>query len=194
MGDSLITKKAIAASFKTLCREKGFDKVSVGDITSACGLNRQTFYYHFEDKYELLDWIYYHEAFAGLVTGITLENWPRHLALLLTGMQADKPFYTGTVKAQPGHFFEYLFRIVHPLFEEAIQQLNGQGGPDPETARFYASFFTHGCCGVIVTWVTDGMKAPGEEIAFRLARLSDDAQQLSCRLQREPPPPGKPLF
>ncbi|MDO5601600.1 MAG: TetR/AcrR family transcriptional regulator C-terminal domain-containing protein [Oscillospiraceae bacterium] len=195
MPDSLITKKAIAASFKELCREKGFGKVSVGDVTAACGLNRQTFYYHFEDKYELLDWVYYHDIFAGLVTGITLDNWPQHLAALLRGMQADKKFYAGTVKAQPEHFFQYLFRIVHPLFEEAIQQLNGPDGPDQETASFYADFFTHGCCGVILTWAAGGMQASGDEIAARLARLSDDAQQLSCRLQaKQKALPSKPLF
>ena len=51
MPDSNITKHAIAAALKELCREKSFDKISIADITSTCGLNRQTFYYHFEDKY-----------------------------------------------------------------------------------------------------------------------------------------------
>ena len=62
MPDSNITKHAIAAALKELCREKSFDKISIADITSTCGLNRQTFYYHFEDKYELLNWIYYTEG------------------------------------------------------------------------------------------------------------------------------------
>lgn len=54
MSESLITKKAIAQALKNLCRDKAFDKISIADITTACGLNRQTFYYHFQDKYELL--------------------------------------------------------------------------------------------------------------------------------------------
>ena len=64
MSDSLITKKAIAQCLKNLAAEKSFLKISIGDITAACGLNRQTFYYHFQDKYELLDWIYYEECFV----------------------------------------------------------------------------------------------------------------------------------
>ena len=64
MSDSLITKKAIAAALKQVCREKPFDKISIADITAVCGLNRQTFYYHFQDKYELLSWIYYNENFS----------------------------------------------------------------------------------------------------------------------------------
>ena len=54
--DSNITKHAIAAALKELCREKSFDKISIADITSTCGLNRQTFYYHFADTYALMDW------------------------------------------------------------------------------------------------------------------------------------------
>ena len=88
--DSNITKHAIAAALKELCREKSFDKISIADITSTCGLNRQTFYYHFEDKYELLNWIYYTEGFARLVDGITLENWDSHIAVLFETMRADK--------------------------------------------------------------------------------------------------------
>ncbi len=50
-----LTKKAIAEGLKELCHHKDFNKISVRDITEQCGLNRQTFYYHFQDKYELLD-------------------------------------------------------------------------------------------------------------------------------------------
>ena len=51
MSESLITKKAIATALKSLILEKPFDKISIANLTKACGLNRQTFYYHFQDKY-----------------------------------------------------------------------------------------------------------------------------------------------
>lgn len=108
MPDSNITKHAIAAALKELCREKSFDKISIADITSTCGLNRQTFYYHFEDKYELLNWIYYTEGFARLVDGITLENWDSHIAVLFETMRADKKFYENTVRCTPDTFGNYL--------------------------------------------------------------------------------------
>ena len=55
MSDSLITKRAIAAGIKELTKKKSFDKITVSDISEICGLNRQTFYYHFQDKYELVE-------------------------------------------------------------------------------------------------------------------------------------------
>ena len=63
MAASDITKKALAESLKALGAKKIFDKITVADITDYCGVNRQTFYYHFNDKYELLGWIYTQELF-----------------------------------------------------------------------------------------------------------------------------------
>lgn len=58
MANSNITKKALAQSLKELGSTKILDKITVADITNHCGVNRQTFYYHFNDKYELLNWRY----------------------------------------------------------------------------------------------------------------------------------------
>ena len=51
------TKFAIAFAFKELLLEKSIDKITINDITEKCGINRQTFYYHFHDIYELIEWI-----------------------------------------------------------------------------------------------------------------------------------------
>ena len=59
MADSNITKNALANSMKSLMKEKPFDKISVIDICSGCGMNRKSFYYHFKDKYDLVNWIFY---------------------------------------------------------------------------------------------------------------------------------------
>ena len=47
----------IAFAFKELLLEKSIDKITINDITEKCGINRQTFYYHFHDIYELIEWI-----------------------------------------------------------------------------------------------------------------------------------------
>ena len=58
MADSNITKRALAASIKKLMSEHPFSKVSIGDICEQCGMNRKSFYYHFRDKYDLVNWIF----------------------------------------------------------------------------------------------------------------------------------------
>lgn len=59
---SLNTKKALAESLKTIMRTKSFSKITVSEIITNCGVNRKTFYYHFEDIYALLKWTLEYEA------------------------------------------------------------------------------------------------------------------------------------
>ncbi|MBQ7885852.1 MAG: TetR/AcrR family transcriptional regulator C-terminal domain-containing protein [Clostridia bacterium] len=57
MADSGITKRALAEALKALMEEMPFAKISVADICERCDMNRKSFYYHFKDKYDLLNWI-----------------------------------------------------------------------------------------------------------------------------------------
>ena len=51
---------------KKLMKEKPFAKISVIDICEGCGMNRKSFYYHFKDKYDLVNWNFlYGFYFAG---------------------------------------------------------------------------------------------------------------------------------
>jgi len=50
------TRNLILRSFESLLAEKGFETISVQDVTDKAEVNRATFYAHFHDKYELLDY------------------------------------------------------------------------------------------------------------------------------------------
>ena len=53
---SQVTKRALEASLKNLLLKKPLDKITINDITEDCGINRMTFYYHFKDIYDLIEW------------------------------------------------------------------------------------------------------------------------------------------
>ncbi len=57
-----LTKRAIKTSFLKLLNAKMLDKITVKDIVEDCGINRNTFYYHFEDVYALLQEIFEDET------------------------------------------------------------------------------------------------------------------------------------
>ena len=56
------TKQKLADSLRSILETKPLDKVTINDLTDACGVNRQTFYYHFHDIYDLIDWIFVTET------------------------------------------------------------------------------------------------------------------------------------
>lgn len=53
-----LTEQAFARALKEIMAKKSFDKVTVTELVRFLNVNRQTFYYHFKDLYDLLEWIY----------------------------------------------------------------------------------------------------------------------------------------
>lgn len=178
MSDSLITKRAIAGALKQICREKPFDKISIMDITGACGLNRQTFYYHFQDKYELLSWIYYNENFSKIADTITIDNWNEKILEMLEIMRNDKVFYSNTIKEQEHTFESYLFEMAKVLFSEAILKLDEAEKVTEEEREFDAEFYAYGICGVILSWAENGMKKEPVLVAGRLKSLARATERI----------------
>ena len=63
------TKKALADALKKMMVIKPIDRITVNDLVETCGVSRQTFYYHFDDVYDLLEWVF--EEDASTTTGST---------------------------------------------------------------------------------------------------------------------------
>jgi len=58
------TELLMSGALKAAMAEKPLAKITVREITERCGLNRKTFYYHFEDIYDLLRWTMEHDVLA----------------------------------------------------------------------------------------------------------------------------------
>ena len=89
---SLTTKKAIGYTFKDLLKEKPFNKITVNDIASKCDINRQTFYYHFQDIRDLVEWICIDEVDNILKKNTDIEKWEDKFLLIFKIMEEEKVF------------------------------------------------------------------------------------------------------
>lgn len=171
MANSNITKKALAQSLKELGATKILDKITVADITDHCGVNRQTFYYHFNDKYELLSWIYTHDLFIPLTQDLTFDNWGDKLVELFKYMKQQKAFFMNTIKSSNNFFAEYSNKIFAELFEKTIGELNMYSHLNEKEKDIYARFFAYGLTGVIVDWAMRGMKENEDEVSKTLQNM-----------------------
>ena len=171
-------KAVIAESFNSLVRQRGIDKVTVKAVIEDCGISRQTFYYHFQDKYELLSWIYYNENFAAIAEDISLLNWNIKIYELLNNIKQEKSFYMNTIKEQEHTFESYLYEMTKALFSEAIEVLDEKGKLTEEERDFDAGFYAYGLCGVIMDWVRDGMKMEPKEVSDRLKSLARATERI----------------
>jgi len=180
MPNSTITKKAFADSLKELMKKKSFEKISVFDITENCGLTRQTFYYHFQDKYELVNWIYYNEVITEVIKDRTFENWSDGFFDMLTIMKSEQHFYENALKISGQNSFQdYLFLVSRELFLELIDRITMDKEIEDEDKEFIAEFFSFGIVGMISKWAKEGMKQTPFILTKRLKHLVEDSKQFA---------------
>lgn len=177
MPESNLTKRAIAASVKELALEKPYDKISISDIAERCGIKRQTFYYHFQDKYELLVWIYYNELFLPNMESISLDNWDEKLRGILTHMQTEKRFYINTIKHAEEYIIQYMLTVAEQTFQEAIEKLDEYSNLKNEERTIFSRFFAYGICGIIGEWAKNGMKMKPEKLAAYMREMLEKCKQ-----------------
>ena len=87
---SQTTKRALEASLKKLLLQKPLNKITINDITEDCGVNRMTFYYHFKDIYDLVDWILVEDASKILEGRQSFETWNEAFLDILQRLQENK--------------------------------------------------------------------------------------------------------
>ncbi len=179
MSESANTKKAIADGFRTLMGKKTFEKITISDITSVCGLNRQTFYYHFQDKYDLLNWIFYNDIIDTLTSDYTINTWSDGLLKVLYVFKHNAKFYANALNTSySDEFRQYLFTATAQLFN-AILDIMMQGHKqklDPDDQQFIAEFLSYGVSGSIINWILTGMKETPENIVMRIKNIINDSK------------------
>lgn len=111
MSSSLQTKKSLAKSLKKLMRLTPLHKISVKDVVKDCNLNRQTFYYHFHDIYELVEWIYKTEAIESIAEYKSYNTWIDGFYKIFLYIEGNKEFCYNTLNSlSRTHLDMYLFR------------------------------------------------------------------------------------
>lgn len=159
MPDSNITKNALAASMKKLMAQKPFAKISVGDICDECGMNRKSFYYHFKDKYDLVNWIFYVD-FIGRVDWEKYDDEWSLLDDLCRYFYAERAFYKNALQIEGQNSFkEYFFETLRPVVLFYMQNAFAES----DKKDFYVTFFGDGFLSAIVRWLKEGTVIPPDE-------------------------------
>ena len=87
------TKEIIASAFQDLTINEEIDRISITDIMKQADFRRQTFYDHFDDKYDLVTWIFSYELCQKIQTDMVWANWENILWQILTYLESKKEYY-----------------------------------------------------------------------------------------------------
>ncbi|MGT2756366.1 dihydroxyacetone kinase transcriptional activator DhaS [Streptococcus ovuberis] len=127
MTSSIITKKRIAKAFKSVLKNKDFEKVSVTDIMEVAQMRRQTFYSHFLDKYELLEWIFRTELQEQIIDNLNYISGIGLLHEIFYFFDQNRTFYKALFAVQTqndflSYFQDYCLQLVVKIVAEHSQE------------------------------------------------------------------------
>ena len=167
---SQITKRALEASLKNLLAKRPLDKITVTDITEDCGINRMTFYYHFKDIYDLVEWACIEDATRALAGKKTAGTWQQGFLRIFEEVRANKVFIMNVYRCVSREQVErYLTPLTDDLLMGVVNEYAVGMTVREEDKAFIARVYTYSFVGVLLDWVRDGMKVEPETIVDRLA-------------------------
>lgn len=163
MSDYCITKKALASSMKNLMEESPMKKISISDIVNSCNMNRQSFYYHFRDKYDLVNWIYYTE-FVLPIRDLPLDKFDL-LEKTCEYFYENKAFYVNAFAVTgQNSFSEYFSEITHSFLKHQLEEIF----KNKANVNFYVTFYVDAIRISISRWLKEGTKIPPNEFVVLL--------------------------
>jgi probable dihydroxyacetone kinase regulator len=178
-----MTKKALATSLKQLMRKKPLSQITIQDITQSCNLSRMTFYYHFKDIYDLVEWIFVEEIVKPASDRSSYSTWQQGLLNFLQALKKNRFFLANVCRYISKEYVEqFLYEVIFNLILETIQEQPDYTSMREEDALFMANFYKYALVGILLNWIDTGMKESPTQLVNSLnAILSKNfLQEANC--------------
>ena len=179
-------REAVKAAFLRLLEERPLREITVKDIVQSCGVNRNTFYYHFRDIPALLE-----ELITDQADRIIAEQGP---ALTLTGCMETVVRFAQTHRQAVLHInqsahrdlFELcLMDVCRRVVEDYAAAAIGSVPIPPEDRAVIIRFYQCECFGQVMAWLNDGMRYDIGKQFRRLCYLGEGMTERMLRRAME---------
>lgn len=154
------TKHLLANSLKEMLSKKTIDKITVKEICENCNVNRQTFYYNFQDIYDLVEWIFDDDLESLVSSNTTYETWQLGIHAIFDYAKSNKRFILNTFhsisRSILGRYFQSRCK---PIVLKMIGEQKAAQKLSVENKDFIADFYSASILGIIYEWIESGMSA-----------------------------------
>lgn len=169
---SQVTKRALEQSLKNLLLKKPLTKITINDITEDCGISRMTFYYHFKDIYDLVEWACQEDARRVLENKRDYDSWTQGLLQIFEAVLENKPFVMNVYRCVHQEQLEkYLKPQVDSLVLDIINGESSSATLREEDKEFIARVYSHVFIGMMLDWIKEDMRSDPKQIVDRLSVL-----------------------
>lgn len=191
------TEKAIKESFIKLLNQRPVSKITVKDIVEDCGINRNSFYYHYQDLPSLIEQIVTENAEEIIEKYPTIDSIEQGLDVALRFAMENKTAVLHLYNSVSRDIYEhYLMRVLDYVITKCIDTLISGQDVSGEDRKLIIKLYKCECFGIIMEWTGGGMKEDilrdfhrlcqlrsgmAEELARRCVASPDSDRQTSCR-------------
>ncbi len=184
------TKNAMKASLKKLIQKKPLSKITISDITSDCDISRMTFYYHFKDIYDLVEWCVVSDANETSEGNILRDTWENNLKSIFKVARLNKPFYMSLFHSMDRELVEtYVFRYVSKVASRIIEENTQNIAVTEENKARLAEYYAHALTSTVVCWAMGDMQENPEHIVDYISILFSSGLAETIKAQRLEIPP-----
>lgn len=183
------TKLQLAAALKILMAQKSMDKITIAELTSLCNIRRQSFYYHFEDIYDLLRWMIENEAISLLKQQEGALLWKEGLLQLFRYLEENRTVCLCALKSvgrdHLRRFFEAdIYAIIHRTIEQLTENIGVHNNLDSFVdVEMLTHFYVVALAGMIESWLLGEIdRTPEQLIQFVDIILNDQINGAAARV------------
>lgn len=169
---SKMTKELFAESLKKYMKKKPINKITIQEIAQDCGLNRRTFYRHFKDIYDLLEWIFQTEVENKINQYLDFSHWHSIFLDLFEYFYYNKEICYCVIKySNREHLeiflYDLIIKLVKPVMEQEFYNVELSQKRRDFLSNFYALSFT----AIFIQWMGNGNKEDPKEIVDNISLI-----------------------
>lgn len=167
-----LTKKAIRDAFLTLLDEHPLSKITVKDITDACGMTRNTFYYHYDDIPSLIEEIFITEIDRIIKAYPSLDSVDECLRVAMGFAMEHKKALLHIYKSANRDIYEhYLWEICSYTVTTYIDTAFADEPMSAEDKDTVIHYIKCACFGMVIDWMNCGMNDSTRKKLLRICEL-----------------------
>lgn len=152
-------KQMIIQCFLELLNDKPFHRITVKEIVKKCDINRNTFYYHFEDIYDLLEEVFREEIERSKIHTVTYGHWQdtvlNAMRFLIENKKATLHIFNSIGQKELRNYLKQVFKIsISHYFEDIFVKYQ----VCDEDKDFLIQFYTDAIVGITIEWIEKGLE------------------------------------
>ena len=182
------TKNLIKNEFIKLLDEMSFNDITISLLADRCDINRNTFYYHYEDIYSLVREILNDEIEKvdnEFDTSFSMEKSILHAAsFLLDNKKAAQNLFESIDKNETdSYLYKICQSVISKYVENECRSKNIKARDEDKTLiiDFYRAAFV----GLLDKWIQDGMRESPDKLIYRIGNLFEGNIERSLKMSEK---------